>query len=87
MRLVQFSLNEKDSAYFIYSLPVKRGIRGKTKGKVNEVLIIGVPEKQLDSYCYKHNLMISNIYVYENSKRILHRKGNPLVWEEIKDDN
>ena len=87
MRLVQISLNEKGSAYFIYSLPVKRGIRGKTKGKVNEVIIVGVPKKQIGSYCYKHNLVISSIYVYENNIRILQRKGDQLVWEEIKDDN
>ena len=40
--------------YFIYKIPVKRGIRGKTKGKVDEIIVYGIPIKKLPQFVQKH---------------------------------
>ena len=72
--LIQVSLN-RHGAYFMYSVPqVKRGIRGKTKGKVDEVLVVGVPLKNVESYCEKANLIITNKAVYEGDL------DNPILY-------
>ena len=43
--LIQVSLTNS-GAFFIYSVPnVKRGIRGKTRGRADEVIIHGIPKK------------------------------------------
>ena len=63
--LIQLSFNSKGSAYFIYQIKVTRGIRGNTKGKVNEVLIVGIPKSAIEKYCIKNNLFITNKAVYE----------------------
>lgn len=41
----------KGGIYFIDRILVTRGIRGKNKGKIWELLIIGVPFKDLESFC------------------------------------
>ena len=44
--LQQIVENKDGNFYFIYKVPnVKRGIRGKTRGKVDELLIVGMPRK------------------------------------------
>jgi len=59
-RLVQVTV-QSNGVYFAYQLPeVKRGIRGKTKGKVDELLIVGVPLKGVQSYCKREHLIITN---------------------------
>lgn len=43
--------NENGDYYIIFELPnVRRGLHGKSKGHVNEVLIVGVPQKKIDSF-------------------------------------
>ena len=59
MKLVDVSLQEF-GAYFIYELEVQRGIRGKTKGKVNELLIVGIPKQKLHQYCLDKGIWIAN---------------------------
>lgn len=55
------SVNVNDhGAYFIYKVKVQRGIKGKTKSKVDELLIVGVPFSGLDSYCRKEGVVIVN---------------------------
>lgn len=63
-------------AYFLYSLPnVTRGMHGKTKSKVDEVLILGVPYKYLQNYCVEKNIVITNKAVYIDNKKILQYDG------------
>ena len=46
--LICINRNANGDYYFIYSVPqVTRGIRGKSKGHVDEVLIVGIPQSQL----------------------------------------
>lgn len=68
-------------AYFLYLLPnVTRGMHGKNKSKVNEILIVGVPYKDLQNYCIKDNIVITNKAVYIDNKKLLQcdGKGNYL---------
>lgn len=56
--LITISIQE-NGAYFIYKIPnVKRGIRGKNKGNVNELIIVGVPIDKLEQYCKKENITL-----------------------------
>lgn len=57
MKLIKVCPNEH-GAYFLYSIPVKRGIRGKTKSVVEELLIVGVPLSKLDEACAKEGVLI-----------------------------
>ena len=84
-KLVQVTI-QSNGVYFAYQLPeVKRGIRGKTKGKVDELLIVGVPLKKVQSYCEREHLVITNKAVYENNDMdcpILFRQGESFVYVE-----
>lgn len=89
MKLVQVSINNH-GAYFTYQLPVQRGIKGKTKSKVNEVLIIGVPTKNIERYCENNNLIITNKAVYINdldSTPLLYRDGETMNYLEKEELN
>ena len=47
--------NENGDYYFIFKVPnVARGMHGKTKGHVDELLIVGVPQKKLESFIEAH---------------------------------
>ena len=56
MDIKWISKNDNGDYYVGYTVSVTRGIRGKTKGKVDEVLIIGIPRKEMESFCKKHNI-------------------------------
>ena len=58
MKIIQISQNENGDWYVMYQIPVQRGIKGKTKSKVNEVLIVGIPGSKFDSWCKKNNLVV-----------------------------
>lgn len=61
--------NKDGNFYFIYKLPkVKRGMHGKTKGNVDELLIVGVNRKNFNSYCEKEGLQLrlENLKDYEH---------------------
>lgn len=59
MKIIQISRNENGDWYVVYQLPgVQRGIKGKTKSKVDEVLIIGVPKAKFNAWCKKNNLIV-----------------------------
>ena len=65
--LEEVTENKDGNFYFIYRLPkVKRGMHGKTKGKVDELLIVGVPRNKFDSYCEKEGiqLRLENLHEY-----------------------
>ena len=80
--LVQFSFN-KSGGYFVYRLLVQRGIKGKTKSKVNELLIVGIPFKQMEKYCEEHEYIITSkaLYQYDMKNKLLTRTG-VNVWEK-----
>lgn len=45
--------------YLIHRVPaVKRGFRGKSKGKVDELLIVGVPWSKAESFLAKYGLKV-----------------------------
>ena len=62
LKLVQVSINA-NCAYIIERVTVSRGIRGKSKGKVDELLITGINIKHLHNYCVKHGIYITDKYV------------------------
>lgn len=71
----------------MYKVPqVKRGIRGKTKGKVDEVLIVGVPFSKVEEYCEDHEIIISSLAVYtrdlEHAILWLNEKGTAYERKE-----
>lgn len=71
MRLKEIVLRPDGSAYFIYILPkVKRGIRGKSRGHVDETIIVGVPRGKVLKYCLDEGIEIENLY-NEEGKNIL----------------
>lgn len=84
MKLVQVSI-QSNGVYFTYQLPVTRGIRGKDKGVVNELLIYGVPTKRVQAYCLKEKLVITDRAVYANNdldQPILFRQGDSSTYVE-----
>lgn len=59
---LQFISKNKDGNYYIgFKVPVKRGIRGKTKGKVDELVIVGVHRDQFPKWCKEHNIKYKEI--------------------------
>lgn len=56
MNIQWISKNDNGDYYVGYKVKVQRGIRGKTKSKVDEVLIVGIPKKDFKSFCLKENL-------------------------------
>jgi hypothetical protein len=85
--LVQVSIRNF-GAYFIYNIPVQRGIKGKTKSKVDEILAVGIPFKEIQSYCINNGLIITNKAIYYNNldNPILYadEKGNYLKMREAR---
>lgn len=75
MKLIQISLN-KQGAYFMYQIEVARGLHGKNKGHVKEVLITGIPYNKVEKYCEQHNLIITNMTVYESDL------NNPILFKK-----
>ena len=57
-KLIQVSTNKDGNYYFVYRVPVQRGIKGKTKSKVDEVLIVGVNKKYVKQYCKKEGIIL-----------------------------
>ena len=55
---IAFISRNKDGNWYVgYKIKVQRGIKGKTKSKVDELLIIGIPNSKFDKWC-KHNKLI-----------------------------
>lgn len=86
MKLVRVSLkiSEKGVAgYFLYRMLVPRGMRGKTKAKVNEILAVGVPAHSMQRYCNDHHYCISNYYVYQDDKILLEINKEGTAYVEV----
>ena len=56
MEIVFISQNQDGNYYVGYRVPVQRGIKGKTRSKVNELLIMGIPKSKMPDFCKKHNI-------------------------------
>ena len=53
--LEEINRNKNGDYYIIFRLPkVARGMHGKSKGHVDELLIVGVPQKHIDSFLRAH---------------------------------
>lgn len=53
--LEEINRNKNGDYYIIFKLPaVARGMHGKSKGHVDELLIVGVPQKHIDSFLRAH---------------------------------
>lgn len=66
---------QKNGAYFLYRVPkVARGMHGKTKGHVDELLIVGVPAKHFRNFCEKEGIKIEEgtVFPWEEEKWQLH---------------
>lgn len=61
MTLKWISKNDNGDFYVCYTIMVQRGIKGKSKSKVEEVIIVGVPKNQFKDFCNKHNLNYDEI--------------------------
>lgn len=61
MNIKWISKNNNGDYYIGYTVSVTRGIRGKTKGKVDELLIIGLPKAELEGFCNKHNINYNEV--------------------------
>lgn len=61
MTLKWISKNENGDFYVCHSIMVQRGIKGKSKSKVEEVIIVGVPKNDFKDFCNKHNLNYDEI--------------------------
>lgn len=69
----------------MYLIPkVKRGMHGKTKSKVDEVMIVGIPNQKLQNYCIQHRIYITNKAVYNSftNEPLLFRCGDSLTYVE-----
>lgn len=82
--LIQVTV-QSNGVYFMYRLEnVTRGIRGKTKGKVDEVIICGVPMKNVEKYCETNHLIITNkaVYQYDFDNPILFKENGKFVYSK-----
>ena len=81
MKLVQVNLMPF-GAYFLYSLPVKRGIRGKTKAVVDELIVHGIPKEKLQDFCINNDIQITNKAVYVNGEKVLIADGKGNYYDD-----
>lgn len=53
-KLAFVSQNKNGDYYVGYKIPVTRGIRGKTKGTVDELIIVGMNKSKFEEFKEKH---------------------------------
>ena len=56
--IVFVSQNKDGNWYVGYKVKVKRGIRGKAKGFVNEVLIVGMNSQKFYAWANRHHIIV-----------------------------
>lgn len=57
MNKIEFISRNKDGNYYIgFKVPVKRGIRGKTKAVVEELIIVGMHKDKFKDFCKNNNI-------------------------------
>lgn len=47
--------------YLLFKIKVQRGIKGKSKSKVDELLIVGVPWSKVDKVLAKYGLRVEKL--------------------------
>ena len=58
---IEFISRNKDGNWYVgYKTKVQRGIKGKSRSKVDELLIIGIPDKKFDKWCKEHNIWVQD---------------------------
>lgn len=82
-KLIQVSLGESGGT-FIYCVKVQRGIKGKARSKADEVLIVMIPNKKMNSYCVSEHIFITDKAVYSETfdSPILFRDGDSSNYVE-----
>lgn len=56
---VEFISHPKENVWYVgYKVKVKRGIRGKAKGFVNEVLIVGMNSQKFYAWANRHHIIV-----------------------------
>lgn len=56
---IEFIVQNENGDYYVgYKHKVQRGIKGKTRSKVDELLIIGIPKSKFKDYCEKEGIII-----------------------------
>lgn len=56
---LEFISRNKDGNYYVgYKIVVQRGIKGKTRSKANELIIIGVPKSKFKEFCKEHDIIL-----------------------------
>lgn len=91
MELIGVNIH-KFGVYFVYRILVKRGIKGKSRARVYEILSCGVPKRFVEKYCEDNGLIITDRAVYKDNLKnpILFREGTSLNYikkEELRDEN
>lgn len=56
MELVFISKNQNGDYYVGFKIKVNRGIRGKTKSKVDELIIVGIPKDKFPEFCKDYDI-------------------------------
>ena len=65
---IEFISRNRDGNYYIgFKVPVKRGIRGKTRGKVDELIIVGINQKQFPQWCKEHNIIVTEVELHDSN--------------------
>lgn len=62
--LAFISKNKDGNYYFGFKVKVQRGIRGKTKSKVDELIIVGMPKEKVADFCKKEGIRLED-YITE----------------------
>ena len=55
-KLTMIIFNKNGTLYALYKINVQRGIKGKSKSKVDETLIWGIPKTGVEKWLSKNNL-------------------------------
>ncbi len=59
MEDIAFIQTNEDGNYYVgYRVKVQRGIRGKNKSKVDELIIVGMHKDDFPAFCKKHHIII-----------------------------
>lgn len=54
------SKNKNGDYYFGFKVKVQRGIRGKTKSIVDELIIVGMPKEKATDFCKKEGIRLED---------------------------
>lgn len=56
---IDFISRNKDGNWYVgYRVKVQRGIKGKNRSKVDELLIVGIPDSKFDAWCKAQGLVV-----------------------------